>query len=157
MKSRLWRVAGKALFWLAWPALYVYLRIGRRTRVLVRHSDDLLVMKTWMGAGSWILPGGGVHFREDPAAGAARELKEETGIELDPARLTFIHERLVTSPQGLKFRCRVYGVELEEKPELKPDRLEVSVLQWRPIEELMSDKHAERVLKPALEAWNRLT
>jgi ADP-ribose pyrophosphatase YjhB (NUDIX family) len=32
------------------------------------------------GAGRWTLPGGGLDFGEDPAAGVLRELEEETGL-----------------------------------------------------------------------------
>jgi len=32
------------------------------------------------GAGRWTLPGGGLEFGEDPAAGVLRELEEETGL-----------------------------------------------------------------------------
>ncbi|WP_330468473.1 NUDIX hydrolase [Micromonospora zamorensis] len=35
----------------------------------------------------WFTPGGGLDPAESPAAGAARELAEETGLRLDPAEL----------------------------------------------------------------------
>ena len=35
----------------------------------------------------WFTPGGGLDPLESPAAGAARELAEETGLRLDPAEL----------------------------------------------------------------------
>lgn len=35
----------------------------------------------------WFTPGGGLDPTESPAAGAARELAEETGLRLDPAEL----------------------------------------------------------------------
>ena len=47
-------------------------------------EDTLLLVRiapTEKGAGHWTLPGGGLDFGEDPAAGALRELREETGLE----------------------------------------------------------------------------
>jgi 8-oxo-dGTP pyrophosphatase MutT (NUDIX family) len=35
----------------------------------------------------WVTPGGGLDPGESPSAGAARELFEETGLRVDPARL----------------------------------------------------------------------
>ncbi|MET8230535.1 NUDIX domain-containing protein [Micromonospora sp. NPDC005298] len=35
----------------------------------------------------WFTPGGGLEAAESPAAGAARELAEETGLRIDPAEL----------------------------------------------------------------------
>jgi ADP-ribose pyrophosphatase YjhB (NUDIX family) len=35
----------------------------------------------WSGVGEWTLPGGGLEFGESPAAGALRELEEETGLQ----------------------------------------------------------------------------
>lgn len=37
----------------------------------------------------WSLPGGGVHHRETPEHAASRELREETGIRIDPDTLAF--------------------------------------------------------------------
>lgn len=47
--------------------------------------------------GCWSLPGGYLELDEPPQAGAARELREETGLEVDPEDLAFvgtIHEPL---------------------------------------------------------------
>lgn len=40
--------------------------------------------------GCWSVPGGYMEMAESPAAGAARELGEETGIRVDPEDLTFV-------------------------------------------------------------------
>lgn len=47
--------------------------------------------------GCWSLPGGYMEMDESPTAGAARELAEETGLDVDPSDLTFVgtgYERL---------------------------------------------------------------
>lgn len=44
-------------------------------------------------AGQWTLPGGGLTFGEDPAAGALRELTEETGLTGEIESIAFIDSR----------------------------------------------------------------
>ncbi len=149
-------IFGRMLFWATWPLLYIYLRIGRRTRVLIRHNDELLVVKGWLGSDNWIFPGGGLHRGEDPAEGAVREVFEETGLKLDPKRLTFIFEREIISPQKMRFTCLVYGIDINSKPELKAPRHEITAISWQPISELLAQPAAELLVKPALEEWNDL-
>ena len=53
--------------------------------LLVLRRDDIPTIN-WPGA--WDLPGGAREGEETPQACALRELVEETGLRLDPARLT---------------------------------------------------------------------
>lgn len=52
-------------------------------RVLLFHGFD----PARPDFGYWLTPGGGLDDGEEPAAGAARELAEETGLRLTPAEL----------------------------------------------------------------------
>ena len=76
-------------------------------------------------AGRWTLPGGGLEFGEDPAAGALRELVEETGLEGRITSLAFVDSR--TGParpeqgQGewhgvhIVYRVEIVGGELRDE------------------------------------------
>lgn len=43
-------------------------------------------------AGSWLLPGGGIELGENPAAAVRREVKEETGLDIDQPELFSVYE-----------------------------------------------------------------
>ncbi|MDQ5972257.1 MAG: hypothetical protein QG553_416 [Patescibacteria group bacterium] len=125
----MWRLAGKLGFWLAYPLLWVYLRFGWRTRVLVIVDGEILLLRGWLGTGRWQLPGGGVHRGEPPAQAAQRELREETGIEVSAEQLQPLYSGR-SSSHGLSFNFHAYVVELAAKPVVKRQAIEISESQW---------------------------
>jgi 8-oxo-dGTP pyrophosphatase MutT (NUDIX family) len=55
----------------------------RAVKCVVRAGDDVLFVRHAYGDRScWELPGGGIKRGEDPRAGAAREAREELGLDL---------------------------------------------------------------------------
>lgn len=129
----LWQRIGTMLFWLSWPAQWVYLRIGHRTRVLIIAEGQVLFIKGWIGEGKWGLPGGGVHYKEDRRVGAVREVREEIGVQLEPEQLHKL-ATVTVRHRGLKFACTSYYVELPKKPSIKHRRSEIIDSQWFPVE-----------------------
>ncbi len=125
----MWRLIGKIGFWLSYPLLWVYLRIGWRTRVLVIVDDEILLLRGWLGMGHWQLPGGGVHRGEPPVQAAQRELREETGIAVKSDQLQPLYSGR-SSSYGLSFRFHAYLVELPAKPAVKRQAIEISEFQW---------------------------
>ena len=130
--KKLWQLLGKVAFWLSYPALAVYLRIGTRTRVLIVVDDEVLLVRGWLGSGEWQMPGGGVHHGEVPVDGALREIKEETGIVLTAAELTPIYST-VANYRGLRYRYTCFTAQLVKKPTLKKQALEITHLSWVPL------------------------
>lgn len=61
-----------------------------RSRVLIQSADSILLVKGWFSQGVWALPGGGVKKSESYSRGAKREVKEETGIDIDETELKFL-------------------------------------------------------------------
>lgn len=120
---------GTICFWLCWPALYMILRNSTRTRIIVLYGDELLVTKTWLGDGRWSLPGGGLHHGEDPAAGAARELLEETGLRIPRHKLLSV-ERKKHGSHGIKYEAVFFVTKLHDKPPIAMQSFEISEYTW---------------------------
>lgn len=62
---------------------------------LVRRGDDVLltrISEVGHHTGSWTLPGGGIDHGESPHEAAAREAREETGLEVTVGRLLGVHD-----------------------------------------------------------------
>ncbi len=142
--KNIWQRVGITAFWVSWPLLYVYLRQSKRTRLLVVSGDKVLVLKNWLGAGKWSLPGGGLHWGEDPKKGAIRELREETGITVTVEQLKPLSQG-VASDHGLRHKYTAYLVELTEPLPPKPQRGEVLSVTWLNWQELLATKTTESV------------
>jgi 8-oxo-dGTP diphosphatase len=70
----------------------------RCSTIVLRGSSVLLVHRTTRGPGDWVLPGGTPRPGESMAACARRELREETGLAVEPTRIAFVLEAV--GPDG---------------------------------------------------------
>jgi len=150
---KLWLLLGKAAFWLCWPALFVYMRVGARTRVLLVVDDKVLVVQGWFGNGKWGLPGGGLHRGEDPLQGALRELKEETGIVLAPKALTAEGSTRV-SEAGIGFEYHRYFARLPKALPVHMQQFEITQAVWMPMSQL-TEANAPRSTLDMMASWQR--
>ncbi len=130
--NRLWLKLGVLVFWLSWPALWVYLYRTKRTRLLIVSGGEFLVLRGWLGAGNWNLPGGGLHKGEELLTGLLREVQEETGLafakeQIKPLLKGLYHE------YGFRFTYDCYVLELPQKPEIKKQRWEIADHAWQPV------------------------
>lgn len=146
---------GKMAFWVSWPFLFMYLFTSKRTRILVVSEGDVLVVKGWLGDGGWGLPGGGLHYKEDPAEGAVRELEEETGVAVKPSDLHFLFAGRTTSENGMRYGLHAFSLELAKKPEISRQRLELTHLEWVPWAELEQDKKLNKNVRRIMAAFSK--
>jgi 8-oxo-dGTP diphosphatase len=69
----------------------------RCSAIVVRNRSVLLIHRA-SGADDWVLPGGTPRPGESMAACARREVREETGLHVDPARVAFVLEVVGPDP-----------------------------------------------------------
>ncbi|MFC8850326.1 MULTISPECIES: NUDIX hydrolase [unclassified Micromonospora] len=110
----------------------------------------------------WLTPGGGLEPGESPAAGAARELAEETGLRLTPAELGEpVSQERVRFPFGgvhyeqeqQFFLVRVAGWEVDTAGFDAVERASITGHRWWPLDELAAT--AERYYPADLPALLR--
>lgn len=138
------------LFWLLWPVMFLYLKFSSvRTRVLLVSNDEVLLVRGWISANHYGLPGGGMHKHETAEAGAVREVAEEVGIVLPESTL----QKLATHTHdafNLKYKAHFFVVQLSEKPAVHRQRFEIMEATWVPIAQaasLVLDQDARYALK----------
>ncbi|MHB8606388.1 MAG: NUDIX hydrolase [Thermoplasmatota archaeon] len=113
----------------------------------------ILMVKATRGftKGMWNMPGGFLLYGESPEEGVQREVREETGIEVDVGRLVGVYTRRFASPYFMRafvYECRPRGTTLV----LDPD--EIAEARWMTPDEAR-DATLNTFLRTALE--ERLT
>jgi 8-oxo-dGTP diphosphatase len=90
--------------------------------VLVRGGEILLIRHRRDARFYWDLPGGGLERGEGLTACAAREVQEETGLDINILRLLYVGE--VLSPSGEKHVLNLIflGALMEEGQPIRPSR-----------------------------------
>lgn len=111
------------------------------THVILRDGDRILLSQRGgpYGYGRWHAPSGKLDQGEPLTVGAARELREETGVEVDPGHLRLVHTvHHRQSPEaeriGLFFEATEWqGEPVNREPEKCLD------LRWWSVHELPED------------------
>jgi len=85
---------------------------------IVIHEGKILLVRYVNSNGKSYLvgPGGGVLVNESTSQAAAREVKEETNLEVSPGKVVYIEDLLAKKHQITKiwFLCNLLGGELEK-------------------------------------------
>lgn len=95
---------------------------SERSRVVIYNTDsqEITLVKNWFGCGELQLPGGGIRHRETPEQGAAREIKEELGLELDASGFKIIGRAAGGSYKKVFLLCET------SSPQLGSDTLQIA-------------------------------
>jgi mutator protein MutT len=116
--------------------------------LLVRRGSEPL-------KGQWTLPGGVLEVGETLAAAVAREVREETGLEVEPLELVEILDRIHRQGERVRFHyviadylCRVTGGELRAASDAEAVRW-VERAEWNSHSALVLDPITVRVIEKA--------
>jgi 8-oxo-dGTP diphosphatase len=90
----------------------------------------------------WEAPGGVLELDESIPAGLCREIREETGLSVEPEALTGVYKNMARGIVALVFRCKILGGQLATNGE-------VSAFRWATADEvrdIATEAYAIRVL-----------
>ena len=131
--------------------------------LVLRDDTVLLTRNSARGPhpGRWTLPGGGVHHGEAPAAAAAREVREETGLEATVGRLVVVHDEHFTGTAPHGREENFHGVHLvyaatvaAGDPAAPEDGGTTDAVGWVPLADIDSaGVPVSAVVTAALEMW----
>jgi 8-oxo-dGTP diphosphatase len=76
---------------------------------VVTDDEDRVLVVQRRDNGKWEIPGGILELDESIHAGLRREVLEETGLEVEPERLTGVYKNLKLGVVALVFRARTVG------------------------------------------------
>jgi 8-oxo-dGTP pyrophosphatase MutT (NUDIX family) len=111
-------------------ALYVYSYIFRTTRtriVLKNELGEILLVRSWLSAGNWELPGGGVGRGENAESAVIRELEEEVGIILQAGAP---RESFALKSRGHDEVVFIGSARKSDLPENLPNKFEIQDAGW---------------------------
>ena len=108
--------------------------------------------------GWWSLPGGVLETGETLAEGVVREVKEETGLIVEPDQMIEVFERIMRDAEGrpeyhyvlIDYVCRVTGGTLSPADDCADAR-------WTSRQDCGTLKITEGTLSVIERAWERLT
>ncbi|MDX1648516.1 MAG: NUDIX hydrolase [Myxococcota bacterium] len=158
-RDAVWR-AGLRVAWLGLRTWWWVRRPEvRGAAVVVRVEDRILLVRNAYQP-RLTLPGGRVRRGEAPAAAAARELREEVGIDVSPARLRPLVDRVFRWGH-IRNRVALFELRLAAPPRIAPDRREVVAAHflteeearrerlWPPLARWLGERHATPGRDPA--------
>jgi ADP-ribose pyrophosphatase YjhB (NUDIX family) len=110
--------------------------------------------------GQWSLPGGLLELGESLEAGVRREVREETGLEVEPLELVELMNRVLRQGSRVQYHyviadylCRVTGGELRAASDAEAARW-IERCEWNSHSALRIDPITVRVIELGWQKWN---
>lgn len=118
------------------PALAVIVAVIHENKVLLTKREDFEV---------WCLPGGGVEEGESLAEAGIREVKEETGLDVELTRLVGVYSRMgggMHDVHAVLYTAKPLGGELKTQPH---ETIEVDYFPFDELPDEMLFGHKKRI------------
>ena len=114
-----------------WSALVFQPRFTVSAGAVVVDAEGrvLLLKHVFRSGAGWGIPGGFISKGEQPEEAIRRELKEETGLELEETRFAFARTLARTNHVEIIFRCRPRGHAAARS-------IEINRLEWFALDRL---------------------
>jgi len=144
---------------LAYKAMGPFMRLylthkHLRVRVLLlSDTNEILLVRSWLGHQSWSMPGGGLQRGELPLDAAVREVQEETGLSVP--RFKFQGLGSFTNPYKtapFTIACFVVTIKKQQPATAAHRKLEIFDAAWFPLKKLPTD--CSPTVKKALKLRN---
>lgn len=124
----------------------VMLLKGRKVFLGHRHEDPEKASSLLHGEGTWTMPGGKLHFKENLKEGAIREVFEETGIKIKDLRVISVSNDIVSDAHFVTIGF--LSEEFEGEPKLMEPN-EITEWKWFDLDKLPSPLYfpSEKIIK----------
>jgi len=99
--------------------------------ILTNEKDEVLLVKSSRGftKGMWNVPGGFIEYGEGPEVAAAREAKEETGLDVEIGELLGVYTERFESPYFM-YGFMYAATLVDPKQKLVPEPTEIADAKW---------------------------
>jgi len=97
-----------------WNSFYKFGAVKRVAKVAIIRNGNLLMGRR-RDSGKWTEPGGHLEAGESPLQGAIREVKEETGVELDSSDITSLRSEFIKKPDGERLHAFTFRADISRK------------------------------------------
>ncbi len=108
---------------------------------IIRDKDDRVLLVLRNDYDFWNLPGGGVEKGESPWQGVIREVKEETGYDVEVVGLAGVYSKPEKDEIVFSFECKIIGGKMTLNQEAK----EIKYFSLNEIPKNTFQKHIERI------------
>ena len=123
--------------------------IDRGRALLIRRGHEPL-------KGEWSIPGGMVELGEELTAGVRRELKEETGLKVEPLECILVFDRILRESERVKYHYVIVDYLCRRKGgRLRPGS-DVTDARWVRREDLPQYHLTELATKVILKAFDMM-
>jgi 8-oxo-dGTP diphosphatase len=99
---------------------------------------------------AWDIPGGRLDFGEEPEEGLKRELKEETGLELNEIKQILYAITVFKNEETQIVRITYLCILKDGQPQLSQEHTE---LQWIPTQELKTLQFKDKILEKTMQKF----